>query len=261
MNEPGRLIGEGRMASIYACPDGRALKLFRAGLSRGVAEYDAERGRLIYGTSLNEPAVYESVTIGDQHGYYLELIDGSSVTQVFNKQPWRLASLSRTIAEAHADIHRHTVTGLTSFHDIFNRQCASAALPTDLKTTALAAVNRLPKANRLLHGDFHPDNILLTSTRTVVIDWANACIGHPLADVARTMIIARVGGLPRQGFSRLTIRLIRHLFIRLYLSRYRQLNPFSPSELNAWLFPLAVQRLLEDIPGERELLFAIIRSP
>jgi hypothetical protein len=58
MNTPDRIIGEGRMATIYACPDGRALKLFHAGLSRGVAEYDAERGRLIYTTGLNVPAIY-----------------------------------------------------------------------------------------------------------------------------------------------------------------------------------------------------------
>jgi hypothetical protein len=255
----GPLIGQGRMASIYASPDGRALKLFHPGIPRSTADYEAERGRLIYNTGITAPAVYESITLNDQHGYYMECIDGLTLAQTFARQPMQLIQLSQAFAEAHTAIHTRTAPDLTYFQEIFEHQCATADLPSELKSTALATLSRLPTGTTLLHGDFHPENILITPNRTVIIDWANACLGHPLADVARTAVILQVGGLPTPFLQHHAMRFARSLFLNLYLRRYRQLNPYSPEDLNNWLFILTIHRLFENISGEREALLALAK--
>ncbi len=51
----------------------------------------------------------------------------------------------------------------------------------------LSRANRL--RGRLLHGDFHPNNILYTASGPVVIDWSFASSGDPLLDVARTLAL------------------------------------------------------------------------
>ncbi|MGB3327955.1 MAG: aminoglycoside phosphotransferase family protein [Thermomicrobiales bacterium] len=51
------------------------------------------------------------------------------------------------------------------------------------------------EAHRLLHLDFHPENLLVdaeTRTVTAVLDWTNARLGPPLADLARTRSILRL---------------------------------------------------------------------
>ena len=47
---------------------------------------------------------------------------------------------------------------------------------------------------RLLHMDFHPDNVMLPSRGPVVIDWSNACAGDPALDVALTWVICATSG-------------------------------------------------------------------
>ncbi|MEO6088376.1 MAG: phosphotransferase [Umezawaea sp.] len=43
--------------------------------------------------------------------------------------------------------------------------------------------------SRILHGDLHPDNVVLTSRGPVVIDWRNTTEGPPKLDVALSAVI------------------------------------------------------------------------
>jgi aminoglycoside phosphotransferase (APT) family kinase protein len=52
-------------------------------------------------------------------------------------------------------------------------------------------------AGSLVHFDLHPDNVLMSPSGPVVIDWTNAHAGSPDADVAMTWIILETSaGLP-----------------------------------------------------------------
>ena len=71
----------------------------------------------------------------------------------------------------------------------------------------LAAVWPLPQHNRvaLLHGDFWPGNLLWQAGRLVAaIDWEDAALGDPLADLANTRleIMWAFGGDAMQEFTR-----------------------------------------------------------
>lgn len=47
---------------------------------------------------------------------------------------------------------------------------------------------------RLLHMDFHPENVIVSSGGPVVIDWAMARAGEPALDVAMTWVICVTSG-------------------------------------------------------------------
>ena len=42
--------------------------------------------------------------------------------------------------------------------------------------------------------DFHPENVILSPSGPVVIDWANARAGEPALDVAMTWVICATSG-------------------------------------------------------------------
>lgn len=48
----------------------------------------------------------------------------------------------------------------------------------------------------MCHGDYHPGNIILSPRGPVVIGWITACHGNAVADVARTVLLFRIGALP-----------------------------------------------------------------
>ena len=49
---------------------------------------------------------------------------------------------------------------------------------------------------RLLHRDLHPDNVILSPTGPVVVDWTNAGAGEPVFDVALVWVILIGTGEP-----------------------------------------------------------------
>jgi len=130
----------------------------------------------------------------------------------------------------------------------------------ELKEQALEALERLPDGDALCHGDFHPDNILMSPRGPVIIDWPDATSGHPLADVARSSLLMRVGGLPPGTARRWLVESMRALFHAVYVRRYFGLRPGAREQLAAWQLPVAAARLSEDIPEERERVLALVKE-
>ena len=142
------------------------------------------------------------------------------------------------------------------------------ALAKDLSETEkqaiLAVLARLPDGNALCHGDFHPDNLIMTDHGPVIIDWLTGRRGNPLADVARTVLIIQTGGLPPgiPYVMRLLINASRSGLVTIYLARYRQIRSASQAEINAWQLPLLAARLfeVENYPKEKQYLLKSIRA-
>ncbi len=49
-------------------------------------------------------------------------------------------------------------------------------------------------------------------------------------------------------------------FIDRYLTRYREIRDISLTELKAWRLPIAIARLNDDIPHEKEWLTSLIKE-
>lgn len=61
---------------------------------------------------------------------------------------------------------------------------------------ALEILDSLKDGDSLCHGDYHPDNILISDERKTVIDFMNVCHGDPLYDVARTVYLVEYTPVP-----------------------------------------------------------------
>ena len=85
------------------------------------------------------------------------------------------------------------------------------ALPDDIRRRVLAALDTFPTGDRICHGDFHPGNILMTVRGEVVIDWIDVTRGNPLADLARTTILALGAAATDRGLASLVGLLHGHL--------------------------------------------------
>jgi aminoglycoside phosphotransferase (APT) family kinase protein len=103
--------------------------------------------------------------------------------------PELVTELARVLAE----IHRVGSTGDMSF--LRERELADATRSESAEERrirdVLDSAQPLPRRNRsvLLHGDFWPGNTLWNDGRLVaVIDWEDAAVGDPLADVANARL-------------------------------------------------------------------------
>ena len=118
----------------------------------------------------------------------LERIDGPTMLAELRRRPWQLAGHARTLAELHHRLHEIPFEG-----------------------------------ERLIHLDFHPDNVLLSQRGPVVIDWTNSRAGDPAFDVAMTWVIcATSGGALGRLFTRFFLRHVDLVAARRSASRRRR---------------------------------------
>ncbi|HEY7094418.1 MAG TPA: phosphotransferase [Ktedonobacterales bacterium] len=257
----GKLIGQGRTAEIYAWGDGQALKLYHAGWPASWVEHEAQVSSVVAATGLPVSAVGATLELDGRYGLLFERIAGPSLLQEFSARPWTLARALRAFTDLHLAMHRCVVSGLPSQREQLTRQIQEASpLPEGIREAALARLERLPDGDALCHGDYHPDNVLMTRRGPVIIDWGSASSGHPLADVARTELLLQMGELPSPQSVGWLLASAR-VFVRCaYVRRYLRLRPASADELAAWRFPIAVARLGEGITGERDKLLRLIEA-
>ncbi len=129
------------------------------------------------------------------------------------------------------------------------------SLSDQMKYDALVALSELPEGQWICHGDFHPENIILTDQGSVVLDWTEAACGHFLADVARSLVLL-MAWLPQKLEEKgvdMPSKAIEQ-FLRDYRAKYMLLSGEEEDLLEQWLFPVAVARLGEAIPGEKAVL-------
>lgn len=173
--------------------------------------------------------------------------------------------MSRLLAELHARMHACVLPpdGISQRQRIVEGIGWAKDLPDPQKRSILAILDRLPEADAVCHGDFHPDNVLLSDHGPFIIDWMNGGRGHPLEDVARTSLLLQAGGLPSgiSPFMRLVITASRRLIYSAYLKRYLQIHPASRSEIDSWQLPLLAARLfeVENYPLEKTLIMQRIQ--
>ncbi len=256
----GKLIGRGRTAEVYAwgSDDARVLKLYNSGLPAGWVDYEAEIGRAVHACGVPSPALFEVIEIEGRRGIVYERVDGPAVLTVLRRQPWRARELGALMGETHARIHACQTDRLPTGHSRLKRSVEAADLPANVREAALRRLERLPQANHVCHGDFHPDNVVLTRRGPVVLDWTNAVRACPEADVARTLLMLRIGEPPPGLALRLALGVVRKLLIHAYLRRYQQLRALDMRHVREWMLPVAVARANESIPEERARLMQCI---
>jgi aminoglycoside phosphotransferase (APT) family kinase protein len=264
--EKGPLIGQGRTAEVYAWGSDRVLKYYQSFMPAAAVEREFAVTRLAHAAGLPVPAADELIQIEGRFGIVFERVEGISMLKVLENQPWKILPISRQLAELHAGMHTCILPPepYTQRRQIERGIELTGALSAPEKAAALGVLARLPEGEVVCHGDFHPDNILVTSHGPVIIDWITGTRGHPLGDVARTIMIFQTGGLPPgiPFHMRVLINASRALLLAVYLDRYLQLHPATRRQIDEWRLPILAARLyeVESFPREKKILLDRIRN-
>ena len=72
------------------------------------------------------------------------------------------------------------------------------------------------EGDRLLHGDLHALNVMVTDDGPMVIDWANAMVGDPCFDVADCWVVTACADTP-PGVPAMVASFVRRILLRSFL--------------------------------------------
>jgi thiamine kinase-like enzyme len=259
-------IGAGRTASIFRYGQDQVIKLFKSTFPQKAINEEFEIGLSLNLSGLSIPTTYKIIEVDDSKGILLDFIEGRSVLQNLASKPWLVLRYAKKMANVHFKIHRADFKRSKCIkplsQSIADKISRVSLLTSEEKTAILSCLSCLRDGPSLCHGDFHPDNIIMSRDRLVTVDWITARIGNPIADVARTWLLLTMGTLPKDK-SRIELLLAKHLrnwFCRTYLNEYRKLSNLSFAELESWKLPVAAARLIENVSDqENEKLLIFIR--
>jgi aminoglycoside phosphotransferase (APT) family kinase protein len=220
---PGTLIGAGRNADVYDIGEGRVLRRYRDGRD---ARWVAREARVMaHARSFGVPVPEVFEVSGSD--IVMERAVGPTMLDALVRRPWTVRGQARLLARLHTQVHQ------------------VPAIPE------LPAPGGDEDGDRqvLLHMDLHPQNVILSATGPVIIDWEGAARGPAGYNTAMTWVImhsSRVEG------RRLRIALTRALQGAFTRSFARAAGPIDPG----WR-AIAVRHRLADRnvrPAERALL-------
>jgi len=267
MKEKGELIALGGTAEVFTWGDNQVLKLLLEGYPASDVEREARVTEAAHQFGLPVPAVEGVVEMDGRWGIVFERVEGPSMLIAMSKRG-KFAVYARMLAELHAGIHSREITELPSQREMLESRIKEvmAAVASLTENTpeereqlrrviegALEVLGQLPDGSAVCHGDYHPDNIIISARGPIIIDWLDATKGNPLADVARTSLLFRVSVPPGAGP---VLRYITHLggslLNSIYLKKYLRLRSVTREEIAAWLPVIAVARLTDNISDEEK---------
>jgi aminoglycoside phosphotransferase (APT) family kinase protein len=167
-----------------------ALRLFR---SEQAAMAQREVAAMVAASSagLPVPRVYDEGIWRGRPLLHMSWMPGRSLRDELRAHPWRAWALGVQFGRSQAAVHAVSPPAALLAHPT---PWIAWANPDDALRDCLHAVAREPDV--LLHLDFHPMNVLVADGRiSAVLDWANARIGDPRADLAWTASILRFAPL------------------------------------------------------------------
>ncbi len=261
--EKGVLLGKGMTADVYVWGQDKVLKLYKEGYREEWMKREAAIGRKIHEAGVPSPDVFDIVEIDGRKGIILQRIFGKSMLAILVKEPWRFHSFVQQLAGFQQKIHQYSIEGIPSQKEKFSQAIAlSSGILRDKTKKIIDYVDTLPEGDSICHGDLYLGNIIVSNDKLVAIDWSGAYRGDPSGDVARTCLIINSPAIP-SGIPDIVGTMSafpKWMTCRLYLNEYIRASKAKLENIDAWMLPVAADRLRARIPGEEKWLMEIINK-
>lgn len=251
----------GRTSEVYRWGHGIAAKVLMPDVPAEWADLEASFTESVRRVGVPAPEVCEVTAFDGRPAILFRLVDGASMWLRMRDHPSDITPLVGLLVDVQHAIHAAGVPD--RLPSLVSRLRLKLDASSELSPAERAAARELlaatPSGCALLHGDLHPGNVLLSRDGPVVIDWFDATVGHPEADLARTALLLQPRGatdlrhLP--GARAETIAEVE----RSYLEQIRARHEISDT-FWCWKRLMAASRLAERTDADPSGLLSMWRA-
>lgn len=255
----GELVGSGRTSDVYAYGSDSVIKIPHFTVPNDWSAFEAALTNAVRSAGVPAPEVRDLIEIDGRTAVVFERIRGLSMWQQIVDAPEDARRLACELSSIHRSLLSVGVpTGVPDLIDRMGRKLASAPQlsPAEREEAQAIAVD-LPHGAALLHGDLHPGNVLMGPKGAVVIDWFDAAIGHPIADIVRSSILLQPhGDIGPPHLPNPTPGLLQQLH-DTYLGEFSAEIERERSDLARWRAVVGAGRLTEGAEHDESGLLAL----
>ena len=241
----GKLIGEGKVAEVFEHGEGRVLKLYRAGYPGTDARREAAILDALEAAGIGAPRAFDVSQFQGRWGVVMSRVEGRPFAEPMLADRDDAAHYLVAMARLHIAIHAAPGEAMAPLRVRLARKIEASGLADPVKRGLRDRLSKLPDGDRVLHGDFHPYNVLGSLEAAVVVDWPDATCGLPSADLCRSWLLMQTAA-----------RELADAYVEAYLA----LSPMPRKTVFDWLPVLAGARLAENVPEEADALTAMAKA-
>lgn len=188
------------------------------------------------------PEVLEVSKVNDQWALSIRYVEGDTLEELMTKNPDKIQDYMEQFVDLQLTMHAKSAPRLTLQRDKFIRKINS--LKDSIDATAryelCTRLNAMPMHTKLCHGDFNPENIIVSEDGTMtIIDWAHATIGNASAEAASTY---------------LQFALKDQKIADLYLDVFCKKSDTAKQYVQKWLPIVAAVQLTKGVAKEKDFL-------
>ncbi len=222
------VVGEGFNGKVYRIDRDNVVKVYKNADALADIQHEREVARLALILGVPTAISYDVVRVGESYGSVFELLDARSFARILAEEPERMDWCVRESVALLKKIHSITVPEgtLPSIRDsaLAGIGRMRLLLPEELGKKLVDMAAAVPETGRMIHGDYHTKNIVLSGGEVLTIDMDTLSVGHPIFELAQ-MYSSYVGFSeydPKvvqrfQGFDDATAKAFWHGCLRAYL--------------------------------------------
>ncbi len=188
------LIAQRKNKAIYHNSD-FAIKLFDNEYKKSDVLNEALNQARVEETGLSIPKIDQVTKIDGKWAIVADFVEGKTFSQLMKDNPEKEDEYLEKFVALQMEVHTKKAPLLSKLKDKMNRKISESSLDATTRYELHTRLESLPKHTKVLHGDFCPENIIVTADEKMfILDWAHATQGNASADVARTYLLFCLSG-------------------------------------------------------------------
>ena len=267
------LLGEGGHGKVFRINDDTIVKMYHTGDTIDIIKREQDYAKKAFVMGIPTAIPFDIVKNGDMYGLVFELVNADIVSNYLNEHPEQFEDVAKKYADTMKQLHStHVAKGaLSGTKELYrNRIEGLRAYLTDEEVKILQRVNdAIPDSDTVVHGDFHPKNVMIQDGELVLIDMADLTCGHPLYDLGSMALSHQFPSDERletiTNMKAAAVRKLWQLFLINYLgtSDPRAIEMFSKKISVVALMKMACTlsfSSLARVPGVPEYIISMVRK-
>lgn len=186
------VIGRGAKGTVYRYNSDTIVKVYHNPDSLPDIQRERELARRAFVLGIPTAISYDIVKVGESFGSVFELLDAKSFSQLIAAEPERIDEYVGIFADMLRQIHRTEVRpDDMPCVKLTVRKWLDAVkpfIPAAQSEKLEALVAATPDPLRMLHCDYHTNNVMMQNGEALLIDMDTLAYGHPVFELANVHI-------------------------------------------------------------------------
>ena len=271
--EDCEVLGAGGHGKVLRLNADTIVKLYYAGDSVEDIKREQDYAKKAFVMGIPTAIPFDIVKCDGMYGLVFELVNADIVANYLNKHPEELVEIAKKYARTLKQLHEtHVSSGaLSSTKELYRSRIEGLReYMTDEEVDTLHKINdAIPDCDTVVHGDYHPKNVMIQNGELVLIDMADLTTGHPLYDLGSMALTHHLPPDPRiENITDMNAGMVRQLW-KLFLSNY--LGTEDPNTVGLFEKKVSVVGLMKmastmafstnaRLPGVMENVLEIVRK-